>query len=427
MNWLAHLQLSPPTPQDRLGNLLPDLLGLRDQQTADSCFQPGIRMHKAVDHFTDKHPVVKRSLSRYSERWRRLASVLTDLYYDHYLSIHWDLFHPNQRRTDFIKEVYPQLLAERSKCPTAAHDVLQRMTEQDWLGSYATIHGMEIRLHCVAARLRRPQPLHEAIAELKNNYASLEADFLEFYPQLQAFTKARTMLTFESLTNAHQAWLKHGFSLRYPGQSFSTDRHEAIEQLIPLHEALIRELGFTEASWWTAEQIHGAGIARVGQAQDTEQVPARTIPAVDGLLTNTPGTLLGIYVADCGPVYLVDPVCKAIGLLHSGKKGTDANITGRAIAQMKAEFGSKPENILLQLGPCIRPPAYDTDFSKQILASALEAGLRPENIHDCEICTSKDLLRFYSYRTERGATGRHLALLGIANASPTETSPQPKT
>jgi len=124
--------------------------------------------------------------------------------------------------------------------------------------------------------------------------------------------------------------------------------------------------------------------------------------------------VLGIYVADCGAIYIVDQKTGALGLLHSGKKGTELGILSKAIAQMVAEFGSDPEDLVVALAPCIRPPAYEIDFAKDIRQQALAAGVKEENYHDCGVCTSSDLDQYYSYRVEKGATGRMLALLGKA-------------
>ena len=87
-------------------------------------------------------------------------------------------------------------------------------------------------------------------------------------------------------------------------------------------------------------------------------------------------------------------------------------ITGTAIRAMREHFGTRPENLVVQLSPCIRPPAYEVDFAAAIRCQAREAGLRAENIHDDGICTSSDPRRFYSYRIEKGRTGRMFALLG---------------
>jgi copper oxidase (laccase) domain-containing protein len=133
---------------------------------------------------------------------------------------------------------------------------------------------------------------------------------------------------------------------------------------------------------------------------------------VDGLITREAGLLLGIYVADCGVVFLADPRTGAIGLVHAGKKGTELGIVPEAIRLMGERFGSRPEDVIVQLGPCIRPPAYEVDFAADLRAQTLAAGVLPEHLHDCGICTSSDPERYYSYRLEKGRTGRMLGLLG---------------
>jgi copper oxidase (laccase) domain-containing protein len=79
---------------------------------------------------------------------------------------------------------------------------------------------------------------------------------------------------------------------------------------------------------------------------------------------------------------------------------------------MQERFGSKPEDIVVQLAPCIRPPAYEVDFAAAIRQQARDAGVKAENVYDDLTCTSSDPQRFYSYRMEKGKTGRMLALLG---------------
>jgi copper oxidase (laccase) domain-containing protein len=133
---------------------------------------------------------------------------------------------------------------------------------------------------------------------------------------------------------------------------------------------------------------------------------------MDGIISASVGLVIGIYVADCGAIYLADPVSGAFGVLHSGKKGSEMGIAAEAIQLMHQHFGAEPGNIRVQLAPCIRPPAYEIDFAEQIRLSCLSAGILPEHYSDCGICTSSDLQRYYSYRMEKGRTGRMLALLG---------------
>lgn len=194
---------------------------------------------------------------------------------------------------------------------------------------------------------------------------------------------------------------------RIPGVPVDTDREATVERLRPAHEAAVKNLGFTWPQLHQAEQVHGADIAIVEKND-----PAQTWPAVDGLITGDAEVLLGIYVADCGAVYICDPVKGVLALLHSGKKGTEENITGKAIQMMVDQFGSNPSDMVVVLAPCIRPPAYEVNFAAEISQQVTDAGVPEDQFTDSATCTSSDLQSYYSYRVEKGRTGRMLALLG---------------
>lgn len=204
--------------------------------------------------------------------------------------------------------------------------------------------------------------------------------------------------------------LAHALTLRHPSIDVNADRAEALQRLGVWHGSVVGELGFSSEALRTAEQVHGCEVAVVESAS-----PVVT-PATDGLVTADPAVLLGIYVADCGVVFLADQRTGALGLVHSGKKGTELGIVAHAIQLMGEALGSRAEDIVVQLGPCIRPPVYEVDFASGIRHQCLEAGILPENLHDCGVCTSSDTERYYSYRLEKGRTGRMLGLLGKRKA-----------
>ena len=138
--------------------------------------------------------------------------------------------------------------------------------------------------------------------------------------------------------------------------------------------------------------------------------PAKSA-GVDAIITRDRGVFLGVYVADCCAVFLVDPRQRAVGLAHSGKKGTSLNVVGRTVLRMTQEFGSAPDDLIAQLSPCIRPPHYEVDFAAEIVAQLRHCGVG--QVFDSGENTGSDLSRFYSYRMERGLTGRMLALLAL--------------
>jgi polyphenol oxidase len=198
----------------------------------------------------------------------------------------------------------------------------------------------------------------------------------------------------------------HAFTLRHPEIEVAVDRAEALKRLTAWHHEIAAEHGFASSQIATAEQVHGRNVAVVTQGD----LPAE--PATDALVCATPGVMIGIYVADCCAVYFVDPVSGAFGVAHAGKKGAELNITGEVIKTLQENFGTKPEDLIVQLSPCIRPPVYEVDFAALIRDQARASGVLQENIHDEGTCTSSDPKRFYSYRQEKGKTGRMLALLG---------------
>ena len=187
---------------------------------------------------------------------------------------------------------------------------------------------------------------------------------VEFFPALQAVDVVR-----------------HAFIGRLPGIDVATDRAAALARLDATHRALRAELGFGETVFATAEQVHGNEIAVLDEPLRAD----RCFAGADGLITNQSGVSLGIYVADCCAIFLVDPVRRCLGLVHSGKKGTEAGILAHAIRQMGERFGSTPRDLVVQLSPCIRPPHYEVDFAAEIVRQARAAGV--EQVSDPGVCT----------------------------------------
>lgn len=196
--------------------------------------------------------------------------------------------------------------------------------------------------------------------------------------------------------------IRAAFIARLPGVDVDADRETALRRLAPKHEALLVHRGFAPALA-TAEQVHG-GDAAVARGPGHH-------PGVDALVTNARGLTLGIYVADCAAVYFADRRGRAVGLAHSGRAGTAANITGRTVALLRDEFGVDPADVVAHISPCIRPPLYETDFAAAIAAQARAAGV--SEVRDDGVCTGREVERYYSYRVERGRTGRMLAALAL--------------
>lgn len=208
----------------------------------------------------------------------------------------------------------------------------------------------------------------------------------------------------QALPGVRAAWIP-----RVPDLEITGDRDAAMRTLRPFHEKEIDRFS-PKSPWWRAEQVHGTGIATV---PDAPQILAPdglpVVPGVDGLITRETGVVLAIYAADCGVIWLADSQTGAIGLLHSGKNGTSGNIFAAALGQMQRDFGTDPAHVTAVLSPCIRPPDYEIDFAAEIGHQADRAGIA--NFVDSGENTASDLSRHYSYRIEKGQTGRMMALI----------------
>jgi polyphenol oxidase len=215
--------------------------------------------------------------------------------------------------------------------------------------------------------------------------------------------KPAKCLTFPALSAL--PGFNHCFVLRSSETPVDGERAEVLTRLRPVYLETVKQMGHEAADFCEAEQVHGPEIAII------ESIPATLSLGADGLVTQNPKAVLGIYVADCCAVYLADPVTKAFGVVHAGRKGAELGIVKRAIEIMALHFNTRAANVIVQLSPCIRPPDYEVDFAAQVRDQCIEAGILPEHLHDCGQNTAADLKSFYSYRIEKGKTGRMLALL----------------
>jgi len=184
MNWLAHLYLSEPSPEFRLGNLLPDLLNAPQLQGLPAEVLRGIDCHRRIDAFTDNHLIVRRSRDRIAKPYRRFSGILADVFYDHFLAVSWQDYSQTPLG-EFSQDVYQCLEQVRLLAPEPARSCLQRMSDGDFLGAYRSLPGIEMALARIGARLRRPVNLGAAIAELKTHYDQLNEDFTLFFPELR--------------------------------------------------------------------------------------------------------------------------------------------------------------------------------------------------------------------------------------------------
>lgn len=180
--------------------------------------------------------------------------------------------------------------------------------------------------------------------------------------------------------------IQHGFTLRTAADTRAPD---FAERVIP------------GAAW--AEQPHNNGVAVVNAPGG--------YAGVDALVTTQRDLPLLIRVADCAAVYFVDPITPAIALAHSGRRGTALNLVAATVQQLKRCSRSQPSAWIAVISPCIGPCHYEVDLWAMLESQLTEAGIG--TIENLRTCTACHLDRFYSYRAEKGQTGRHFAFLRL--------------
>ena len=185
MNYLAHLHLGGQRPEELLGSLYGDFVKGRLQGQYSPAIESAIQLHRSIDVFTDAHPLVDQSLSRFTQTRRRYAGIVLDVFFDHCLARDWAQYAegPLERFTS----TFYALLVAQPQLPKRLASIAPHMAAHDWLGSYRDFGVLEQVFNGIARRLSHPQELSGAMRDLHALYEPLSEDFSAFYPQLQTF------------------------------------------------------------------------------------------------------------------------------------------------------------------------------------------------------------------------------------------------
>ena len=176
MNFLAHAYLSGDNTKLLVGNFIGDFVKGRSYENFDKDIARGVKLHRSIDSYTDQHPVVRQSKRRLSVTYRHYSGVIVDIFYDHFLAIHWSNYHTEEleRFTHHIYdtlEYYDNILPEKMKL------VLKYMKQDNWLLQYATIKGIHQALIGMSRRARFKSNMEEAVEDLTKDYSLYEEEF----------------------------------------------------------------------------------------------------------------------------------------------------------------------------------------------------------------------------------------------------------
>lgn len=189
LNHLAHATLAGPSSVDIAANLMGDFVRGRLEHRFPPRLEAGLRLHRAVDAFSDGHAVHRRSRRRLEPPFRRFGGILVDMYFDHFLARHFETLR-GRPLTAFTREVYEALEEHRDWLPPRLRALLPHWRRDDLLAGYADMEVLERALAGLSRRPSRENPLAEGTDPLRAQYRAFEADFLAFFPEAQAFATA---------------------------------------------------------------------------------------------------------------------------------------------------------------------------------------------------------------------------------------------
>ena len=194
MNFLAHIYLSFDHPGISIGNFIADGLKRQPLEYFPIDFQKGVMLHRAIDEYTDQHPIFKKSCKRIFKVHGHYSRVIVDIFYDHFLAVKWANYHSVPLEI-FSQNFYTLLENHFEKLPFKTQHLFPYMKKQNWLVAYKKIEGIDQILKGMQRRTKFSAKLDEASKDLVMHYNDFENDFDSFFKELIIFSKA----SFETL------------------------------------------------------------------------------------------------------------------------------------------------------------------------------------------------------------------------------------
>ncbi len=187
MNFLAHLHLSGNEPEVLVGNLMGDFVKGRLAGEYPPGIERGIVLHRRIDSFAAGNAHFRGSKARLDPAFGLYRGVMVDLFYDHFLALHWGEYAPMALDV-FVAAAYHVVTEFEEVLPERLKRVVP-VIFTELIPSYREVAGIERALGRMGARLRRENPLREGAGELVRHYGGLEEDFRRFYPEAMAYVR----------------------------------------------------------------------------------------------------------------------------------------------------------------------------------------------------------------------------------------------
>ena len=184
MNFLAHIALSGNDQELAIGNFIADTILPKERNILSKKMMQGVRLHHAIDTFTDKHPSFIHTTQLSRTTLSKYAPVATDVFFDHFLAVHFEKYFPNNPLDTFSKNFYAALQKYNQLLPERAQVIIHHLIKNDWLSMYKTVDGINIILTQMSKRTRFESNLDKACEVLKEHYTAIEEDFSLLFPEL---------------------------------------------------------------------------------------------------------------------------------------------------------------------------------------------------------------------------------------------------
>ena len=186
MNFLAHLFLSGEPSELMVGNFIADSVKGNAMNDFSEGIQKGIKLHRAIDSFTDSHAEMQKSKERLRLRYKKYAPVITDIFYDHFLALNWQDY-STVSLTDYTNKVYKYLGEYYPAFPERSKQFYDYMLKYDILFAYTKLEGIEKVMQGMSRRAHFISGMETATEELIKDYEVYKTEFKLFFPELQNY------------------------------------------------------------------------------------------------------------------------------------------------------------------------------------------------------------------------------------------------
>ena len=174
----------------KIGNFMADGIHGKNFDSFPMEIQKGIILHRAIDTFTDAHPVFRQSTKRLHANYHHYSGIIVDIFYDHFLAQNWSKY--SDESLEYYTERFYQSLRDNHDFLTEkTRKMIPYLIAQNWLLSYQTIEGIEIILEKMDNRMKRDSNMRFSVAELSTFYSEFEQEFTDFFEELRTHSKEK--------------------------------------------------------------------------------------------------------------------------------------------------------------------------------------------------------------------------------------------